>query len=245
MLSRSIQVGTSRRLVVAPPGFHFPPGNPTDIIVPQAVPSAVPVQRHSGWIYGLGRLKPGVPVERADQELAALSAQFEREFPGENQGVRYSATSLGDGLGGDTRRALLLLLASVAFVLLIACANVGNLLLERSLARQPEMAMRLALGAGRGRPVAQTLTEGLVLALAGGLAGVLVAWRAAPAGGSAGPRSGGPEPVGARVLSGGVAGRRGGVERRRVFRAGAGGRPRGARGQRRTTMSGGARRAAS
>lgn len=183
VLSRSIQLGTERRLVVgvAPPGFHFPPGNPTDVIVPIDVPAAVPALRHSGWIYGLGRLKAGVPVERAERELAALSAQLEREFPSENEGAQYYATPLRDALVGDTKRPLLLLLASVGFILLIACANVGNLLLARSLGRQSEMAMRLALGAGRGRLVAQTFTEGLVLAVAGGLVGVLVAWRAAPA----------------------------------------------------------------
>jgi mono/diheme cytochrome c family protein len=150
-------------------------------IVPIDVPAAVPSPRHAGWIYGLGRLKAGVAVERAEQELAALSAQFEHDFPSENEGAQYYASPLRDALVGDTRRPLLLLLASVGFILLIACANVGNLLLARSLGRQSEMAMRLALGAGRGRLVAQTFTEGLVLAAAGGLVGVFVAWRAAPA----------------------------------------------------------------
>ena len=183
ILSRSIQLGTTRRLIVgvAPPGFHFPPGSPTDVIVPATVPPTAPAERSAGWIYAIGRLAPDVPLARAEADVATLSKQFEREFPQQNQGSRYYTETLRDGLVGDTRRPLLMLLVSAGFVLLIACVNVGNLLLARSLSRQTEMAMRLALGAGRWRLVAQTLTEGLVLALAGGAVGVLVAWQTAPA----------------------------------------------------------------
>ncbi len=183
ILSRSITTGTTRRMVVgvAPPGFHFPPDSPTSVIVPLPVPLAAPAQRRAGWMYGLGRLKPGQTLASAKAEFASLASQFEQEYPEQNQGSMYDVLPLRDVLVGDTKRPLLLLLGAVGFVLLIACANVGNLLLARSLARQQEMSVRLALGAGRRRLAAQVMTEALVLAVAGGTVGVLVAWRAAPA----------------------------------------------------------------
>jgi predicted permease len=179
---QSIQVGTTRRMVVgvAPAGFRFPPAATTDIIIPMTLPDAAPAQRIA-WIHAAGRLRPGVSLEQANAEIIALSAQLESEFPSSNRGTQYDLVSIREAAIGETRRPLLLLLAAVGFVLLIACVNVGNLLIARSLARQPEMAMRRALGAGRWRLTAQVATEALVLAVAGGVAGVLIAWRAAPA----------------------------------------------------------------
>ena len=181
-LTRSIQLGAERRTVIGvlPAGFRFPGMTKTDILVSRPLPAAAPAQRKAGWIYAMGRLRPGRTVADSEAELAALSAQFEREFPQQNQGSRYEAQLLGDALVGDARQPLLLLLGAVAFVLLIACANVGNLLLARALGRQQELQIRLALGASRRRLVTQLVTEGLALALAGGAAGVAIAWLTAP-----------------------------------------------------------------
>jgi predicted permease len=183
IIGRGIQLGSTRRQVVGvmERGFHFPPSSPTHVMVPLGLPAAAPAQRKTGWINGLGRLRAGSTVEQVRAELAALSTEFERTYPDQNRGTLYYPEPLRDVLVGDTRRPLLVLLAAVAFVLLIACANVGNLLLARSLARRQEMAVRTALGAGWSRLASQVIVEALVLAVAGGVVGVVMASLAAPA----------------------------------------------------------------
>ena len=182
VLERSIQLGAARTQVVGvlPPGFRVPTMPRTDFVVTQSLPAAAPSARKSGWIYGIGRLRSGQTIEGAATDLATISQQLEREFPDENKGTRYEPMSLRDTLVGDTRRPLILLLAAAGLVLLIACANVGNLLLARALGRQQELAVRVALGASRRRLIVHVLSEGVALGLAGAAAGVMVAWYAAP-----------------------------------------------------------------
>jgi putative ABC transport system permease protein len=184
IVGRSVRVGNELRQIigVAPPAFRFPPSQErTGIILPMRVPDTAPAARKSGWVFAVARLKPDVSYEQAATNVAALAGALERDHPSQNQGSEYFPVSLRDSLVGDTRRPLVLMLAAVAVVLLVACANVGNLLLSRALGRRREMAVRAALGASRGRLAAQLLTESLVLALVAGTTGVAFAYWGAPA----------------------------------------------------------------
>ena len=184
VIGRSVRIGSDTRQIVgiAPRGFRFPPTEErTGVIVPMHVPDTAPAGRKSGWVLAAARLKPGVTFNDVTMNIATLAKAFERDHPTQNQGSEYLPVSLRDAIVGDTRRPLVLMFSAVVVVLLVACANVGNLLLSRSLGRTREIAVRVALGAGRARVAAQLLTESLTLALVAGAAGVAIAYWGAPA----------------------------------------------------------------
>jgi putative ABC transport system permease protein len=164
---------------VMPPGFDLP--DAAEIWIPlQTNVEALPLTERAaprGDI--VARLKPGVSLKQADTELKAIAHQLEQEYPDFRRGWSVRAVSLRQVLLGDleghVRKALFALMGGVGFLLLICCANVANLQLARGIARERELALRRALGAGQWRLVRQLITESLFLALLGGIAGLLVA----------------------------------------------------------------------
>ena len=176
ILSRPILLQGEPNTVVGvmPPGFYHLDKS-VDVWVPVGFSQEARTPR-GRWLTVLGRLKPGVTFAAAQTEMERVHGELTRLFPGFNTGWTARVVPLKTQVTGDVRPALLILLGAVAFVLLIACANVANLLLARATARQRELAVRAALGAARIRLIRQLLAESTVLAAAGGAAGLLLAW---------------------------------------------------------------------
>ena len=179
IIGRTLRLnGLSRVVVGVLPSTYVHPTGEADFFMPFALESLLqnPVNaRGSHFLEMVARLEPGVGLEAARAEVAAIGEALVEEYPRENRGIRLRAEPLRETMLGDTRTPLLVLMGSAALVLLIACANIAATLVSRMIARRKEFAVRISLGAARGRLVRQLLAESLLLAVAGGLAGLLLA----------------------------------------------------------------------
>ncbi|HEV8141130.1 MAG TPA: ABC transporter permease [Pyrinomonadaceae bacterium] len=179
IIGQQIRIGSLSATVlgVLPKGFVFPArASKTDFLRPLAPALGERVQRRSSYsLRVIARLKPGVSLSAADSEMRSIGAQLEQQYPDEGFRLGSKLISLYDAVTWGSKVPLLVLLGAVGFVLLIACANIANLLLARAAARQREIAIRAALGAGRWQIIRQLLMESVLLSLAGGALGLLVA----------------------------------------------------------------------
>jgi putative ABC transport system permease protein len=173
IIGRRLTLGGASYTVVGvtPPSFRY--GRDVDLWAPVRADTTLP--RRAEFLDIVARLKPGVTVEQADADVAAVIRRLAEQYPATNANLRSEVIGLQDDLVGGVRPALFAFMGAVTLVLLIACANVANLLLARAAVRDREVAVRVALGAGRGRLIRQLLTESLVLALLGGVAGFALA----------------------------------------------------------------------
>jgi predicted permease len=176
IVGRDILLNDEKYTVVGvmPRGFQFLDPD-MRIWVPSGFTAESLANRDSHYLQVVARMKPGVTLDEANSNIKTIQAQIERDYPNDGGRLGANVISLREELAGETRRPLIVLLVAVAFVLLIASANLANLLLSRALGRSKEVAVRTALGATRGRLVRQLITESVLLSFAGGVAGVVVA----------------------------------------------------------------------